>query len=200
MQTNPYHTQGQKVLALTKKYLSQYDWTHVYTNDNGTSLKKKVFKHTPFPCFISEATINKPFEELVKRKWLVNELVVKNDDPEIKSWYIVDSGDEWKVCHQINNCPWPIWSRELVFAQVKIVDGTTVWLVAFSVDRSDVKIDQNNNVKAVILMSVWSFTPISKNQTKVQRIVHVDPKGLIPAFLVDSTVDKHIKIIDNLNI
>lgn len=47
-------------------------------------------------------------------------------------------------------------------------------------------------------MSVWGFTPVERNKTKVCRIAHVDPKGLIPAFVVDATVNKHVNIIEKL--
>ena len=49
-----------------------------------------------------------------------------------------------------------------------------------------------------IFMSVWCFTAVEKNKTKVCRIAHVDPKGLISAFVINAAIGKHVAIVEKL--
>jgi hypothetical protein len=196
---NKYQVTASNVLRQAQDYLTQQDWTHLSTNKHGTILKKKDFPSvSPISCFMIHSTINKPAAELVSKIWDVNETIVKKGDHEITSWRAVESGPNWKVCHQTNSAPWPIWPRELAFAQVKIVDDRTTWLVAFSVGHPDVPRRDKEFVRAHIFMSIWGFTALDKNKTQVCRIAHVEPKGLIPAFIVDATVNKHVTIVEKL--
>lgn len=209
MQENKYLAAGSEVLRQAKDYLSQPDWTHISKNKNGTILKKKDLPEiSSIPCYLVETMINKPVNDLVSKIWDVDEMIVKKNDPEITSWKQIESGTgsskaksgnggSWKVCQQTNSAPWPIWPRELAFSQVKIVEDDTVWLVAFSVDHPLVPLRDKEFVRAHIFMSIWCFTP-ENGLTMVRRIVHVEPRGLIPTWVVNATVNKHVDIIEKL--
>lgn len=126
MENNKYVSTASDVLREAKNYLSQQDWTHISKNKNGTILKKKDFPSiSPISCYMIHATINKPVAELVSKIWDVNEDIVKNNDREITSWKQLESGPNWKVCHQTNSAPFPIWPRESAFSQVKIEESDT---------------------------------------------------------------------------
>ena len=196
---NTYFELATSVLRKAKKYLLE-DWTLISKNENGTILEKKHFPSiSSFECYRLNTIINKSKEELVNKIWDVDENIVKKNDPEISSWVQLESGENWKICQQFNNMPMPLYMRELLFTQAKIEEENTTWLVATSIPDHSAKSDHPYwCVRAHIYMSVWGFTTISPTQTNVCRIIHVEPSGLIPPFVVDATVSKHIKIIEKL--
>lgn len=198
MEQNKYMVSAVEVLRKAKEYLGQKDWTQVSKKEDWTVLKKKSFNISQIPCYILESVTHKPAQELVSKIWDVNEEIVKKNDHEIASWQEIEKGPNWKVCNQTNSAPWPIWPRELVFYQAKIQDNNTTWLVASSIEHPNVPLRDTQYVRANVIMSIWGFTPIDQNKTKVCRIMHVEPKGDIPVFLVTSTVNKHVKIIEDL--
>lgn len=205
---NEYLNRAHLMLKTVNNYLTEPGWTTV-SNECGTILKKKYFpKISAIACYILTRTISKSQDYLVSKIWDVDERIVKAADPDILSWRTVESGENWKVCHQINSAPWPIWPRELLFAQVKIRDPSTpfrfemgpqtTWLVGFSIKHDDVPPDSTKYVRANIHMTVWGFTYVGPTKTRVTRVVLADPGGYIPEFFVDATVGKHVRIINDL--
>jgi hypothetical protein len=186
-------------LEKAKTYLSG-KWIFISENENGTTLEKQTFSDiSDFSCFKLETTLNKSKDELIRKVWNVTETTVKESDSDIYSWKQLEYGSNWKVCHQFNTMPFPLYTRELLFTQVRFDEGHTTWLVATSIEDHLKKGPHPYwCTRANIYMSIWGFTPLGPNRTRVSRIVHVEPGGLIPPFIVDSTVGKHVKIIENL--
>lgn len=195
---NKYQKEAQTVLERAKAYRAYTHLIHVSTNKHGTTLHKKHIETSDIPCYIVETTIKKNASDLASKIWDVTEDIVKKYDHDITSWKEIEKGDTWKVCHQTTAAPWPIWPRELAFSQVKIVEDNTIWLVAFSVDHEQVPLRDKEFVRAIIIMSIWGFTAVNENETKVCRIVHVEPRGSIPTWVVNATVNKHVAIVENL--
>ncbi|QKF94828.1 lipid-binding START domain-containing protein [Fadolivirus algeromassiliense] len=201
MQTNNYSKKANELLDLAKAYLSETNWTNVESGSPKTTLKKKYFKHlSPIACYILTTKSNKSVEELTGKIWDVNEEIVKKNDQEITMWEQPYSGMDWKVCHQTNSTPWPLYHRELVFSQSKIIEGNTTWLIASSVDPSEAKVPTTPSkyYLANVIMSIWKFTKLDQNETEITRIVHIEPNGLIPEFFVNASATKHVKIIEKL--
>lgn len=196
--TDKYLKSGNLVLERFKTLFAESGWTQVSKNSKGTILLKKDIPTSSIPCYHLETTLNHKATDLASKIWDVNEEIVKKYDGDISYWKEIEKGENWKVCHQTTSAPWPVWPRELAFSQVKIIDKNTIWLVAFSVDHESVPLRDKEYVRANILMSIWGFTEVSPDMTKVQRIVHVEPKGSIPVWLINATVSKHISIVENL--
>jgi len=200
MSINPFLAKAQKLLKKAKVYLSEKDWTDVESGTTKTTMKKKYFEQSSIACYILKTNSSKTVEQLTSKIWDVNQEIVKKNDKDITMWKQPYSGDNWKVCHQTNSMPWPLYHRELVFQQTKIIDGDTTWLVASSVDpkQISVKTDPDTNYLANVIMSIWGFTKINQNKTRITRIIHVEPNGLIPEFVVNSSAMKHVEIIEKL--
>ena len=130
----------------------------------------------------------------------VDEEIVKNNDHEITMWKQPYSDENWKVCHQTNSTPWPLYHRELVFQQSKIIEDDTTLLVASSVNPEETKVNTKPRTYylANVIMSVWKFAKINDNKTQITRIVHVEPNGLIPEIFVNASATKHVGIVDRL--
>jgi len=198
MSLHKYLNDAINVLNSAKLYLTQPKWLTIYNKD-GTLVHKKDFNDiSSISCFILQKNIAKPKMELVNKIWNVDENIVKKNDPEIKLWKKIEEGDYWKVCYQINSTPFPIWNRDLSFVQTQLEENNIIWLVAYSIEHPNIPLQPNNYVRANIIMSIWKFVEIDKNNTEVTRIIHVEPKGNIPAFFINSSIDKHIKLLENL--
>lgn len=205
---NEYQEEAHIILNRAKTYLTDPKKVHISTNKNGTILSKKDLDTSPISCYMLETVLKKPASVLASHIWDVDENIVKKYDHDITYWTEIEKsqkgekGDAWKVCHQTTSAPWPIWPRELAFAQVKIQDDkdNTIWLVAFSISHEKVPLRDKEFVRAVILMSIWGFTPMNENEneTKVTRVVHVEPRGSIPTWAVNAAVNKHVGIVENL--
>jgi len=198
MATNPFLETAQKLLERAKAYLSEKDWTGVKSGK--TTMQKKYFSAlSPISCYVLTTESDKSVETLTSKIWDVNEGIVKANDPEITMWESPTSGQDWKICHQTNSMKWPLWHRELVFQQTKVVDGDTTWLVASSVDPKEATVKTSpKHCLANVIMSVWGFTKLDQDKTRITRIIHVEPNGLIPAWLVDASATKHVGIIEKL--
>jgi hypothetical protein len=205
METNSYVALAQSALTKAKEYLAG-TWEPIPQNVTEIVLQKQYdYDVSKFAIFELETTLNKSKDELVDKIWKVNEEAVKQREPDIHSWRELELGTDWKICHQFNNMPVilgliPLYTRELLFVQAKIEDGETTWLVGTSIE------DHLNKgarptwwcTTAHIYMSIWGFTPVGPDQTKVTRIVHVEPGGLIPAKIVEWHTDKHVKLVQKL--
>jgi hypothetical protein len=201
METKPYSATATKLLDTAKTYLSQTDWTDVKSGSKKTTLKKKYFKGlSSIACYVLTTESDKSVETLTSKIWDVTQEVVKKNDHEITMWEQPYFGENWKVCHQTNSMPWPLYHRELVFQQSKIIDGDITWLLASSVDPKEAKVKTKPNTYylANVIMSVWKFTKLNQNKTQITRMVHVEPNGLIPEFFVNASATKHVGIIEKL--
>lgn len=200
MSTNPFLASANKLLERAKAYLSETDWTNVNSGSKKTTLTKKYFSDlSSIACYVLITESDKSVEQLTSKIWDVNEGIVKQNDKEITMWRQPCSGENWKVCHQTNSTPWPLWHRELVFQQTRVVEGDTTWLLASSVDPKEatVKTDPKHCL-ANVIMSVWKFTKMNENKTEITRMIHIEPKGLIPEMFVNASAKKHVGIVEKL--
>src|SRR5690349_1180526 len=112
MATNPFLENANKLLERAKAYLSEKDWTGVNSGSNKTTMLKKYFPTSSIACYVLTTESNKSVDTLTSKIWDVNQEIVKKNDKEITMWEQPQSGQDWKVCHQTNSTPWPMWHRE----------------------------------------------------------------------------------------
>ena len=187
--TNIYLTKALEILNETKQSLEEKDWVFVLEND-GTLLEKKEFPEIcPTPRYKLNSIIDKNTQDLINKIWCADYDSSKRDDCDIIDWEIVESGDDCKVIRQTNKMPWPIWTRESVVAQVKIVDDNITWIISYSIDHELVPIDEANYVRTGVYMSVYGFENC-ENATKVYKVVQINPAGSIPVSVVNMYAGK----------
>ena len=194
MSQNPYAKQAHKIMGHASILLSQTDW-NLISDNNGVMLESKSFPEIcPVSCFRADAIIENNSEFLSNCIWNQTEEDVKNKDTDVLSWEILDEGPDWKVFRQINRMPWPIWSREVVCAQVKVQKEDTTWIVMFSVNHQAAPRQDNQYVRAVIHQSIYKFIK-EDNKTHVWKLSHIDPSGNIPAFVIDLYANKLAQVL-----
>lgn len=188
-----YKTKCLQVLERAKTLLFETDWTP-QSNNNDILLESKNFPEVcPVACFRATTLVDKSIDYLMDQ--LVNETEEsrKLEDPDIVSWNLVESSNHsdlstlkpngYRVCTQINKMQWPLWSRETVYAQMKVIEDDASWFVNFSVNHESVPLQENQYVRAIIYLSVYKFSK-EGDKTRVHRISHIDPSGNIPSSVV----------------
>ena len=194
MSENEYTAKAMKLLNRVKSLVNCTDWELVSDTD-GIKLESKEYPDIcPILCYRVNGMVPKSTEELIDMVWNVTEKSNKEEDPDILEWKIVESGDNWRVCSQINKMQWPLWSREVVFSQVKIIEPNTSWLLSFSVDHDKQPEDDTKYVRAVVHMNVFRFEKVGNN-TRVWKFSHIDPSGYIPVAVINLYASKLIQVI-----
>jgi hypothetical protein len=145
---------------------------------------------------VTAESIDRPLNELVSKIWDSTEKSAKKYEPTTVEWKVLEVGENWKTRAQVNNLGVKgVYPRQIVFKQTKIdvsrkesmetgiAEG--VYLIAHSVEHPDAPLDPNNYVRANVKMSVYHFSSLENGETKVVRIVNVDPCGWLPKWLVN---------------
>jgi len=124
------------------------------------------------------------------------------DESKAKSWDadLLESvphekiDEDTTIYYLLYNTPFPITKREFVVVRhhKKYSDGS--FLIAnFSINHPSFK-ENSNAVRGATIISGWSLKP-DNGQTRVTRITRLDPKGSIPAWVVNSFKGKAAKQI-----
>lgn len=172
-------------VALQRKLCVKDSWNPVMEQDGIKMYKLPRPNVSPIPCYLVEATYNKPKDELMNKIWDITEETAKKYDLKISMWTIVEKGDDYKVCSQYTDMIWPVWPRHIVYAQYKIDDGDTTHFVSFSVDHPNVKTNESTHVRSKVHLSVYSYCDNRDGTTTVRRVLQVDPCGNVPTSVVD---------------
>lgn len=123
-------------------------------------------------------------------KWLAHEA-------DLADWQVVNTVDEAArvfVVYSAHKTPFPVTHRELLYVRKthRFPDGR-IMIVGKSINDPQ-QMAREGRVRAVVLAG-WLFTPIDENKTRVVRIIQLDPKGNIPAFLINTHNEKTARAI-----
>jgi hypothetical protein len=91
------------------------------------------------------------------------------------------------VVYDIHKLPWPCLDRDLVIHNtIKLIKKRKqIALISSSVETYSKDPGSNGKVRAELYYSFIGLTPISKNKTKVEFFIHVNPKGSIPNWIIN---------------
>jgi len=162
----------------------------------GDTLYSKKYDDCPINCFKVVGVVEgvKP-QQLVDMMWAWREEKWKLIDPQIDTWQIIDEiDDNNRVIHQTSKLTWPIHNRDMVMASGRIHESDGTHALVFRSVTHDKAGEKEGVVRATVLMSGWVFSP-EGDGTKVNRIVHVNPEGHIPAAVVNHFSKSILKAI-----
>ena len=178
-----YQDKCTETLLKAKILLRENDWNFI-SNNNNILLESKVFPDIcAVPCFRTTTTVNKTIDYLMNSLWNETEEDRKKEDPDIIAWSCIQSEPTFRVCTQINKMQWPLWSRETVYVQMKVIENDASWFITFSIDHDAVPLKPTLYVRALIHLSIYKFS-IENGQTRVHRMSHIDPSGNIPSSII----------------
>lgn len=188
-----------KELVTETKLLSKTgvpDWEFVKQIDNMTMLRR-FLPGSDIACFKSNGLIAANTRMLSDYIWKTfnSEENMKVNDGNILKYEVVENIDEnTRICHQINSLPWPLWPREFVFIQSRVIEPDGTYIYMYSVDHKKVPPQPTKYVRATINISGFVFKP-KDNECMVHRLAHIEPNGLIPTAVVNNYSDKTMLMI-----
>lgn len=102
-----------------------------------------------------------------------------------KSQLLKQAGANDVLYYSEINCPWPFENRDMVVRMniVQNVESKVVTIEAKNVDNY--LPDQNKLVRIKYSNALWTVTPISPEQFKVEYTIEVDPGVGVPAWLLN---------------
>jgi hypothetical protein len=180
-----YFKEADKILNIFLKIKDTDDWEYI-TTIKDSDLHKKLFpKICVFPAYRMKTDINKSAIDIYQKIWKMNETDAKVIDPNLISHAEIERGHNWKVVSQCNGGWWPVvMARSIVFFQVKFNINDKIYIVAKSIDHEK-EPESDSCIRANIHLSVYELIPIDENNTRINYIVHIDPRGYIPVWLAE---------------
>jgi len=95
--------------------------------------------------------------------------------------------------------PWPVWPRDFVLLNSRKVVDEAIFQYQRSVEYIDLPPQPETYVRGDITLSGFVFTPgdegatlETSKTTKITRILHLDPKGAIPKWLINLQGKKQV--------
>jgi hypothetical protein len=184
-----------ELLNMFRRLKENDQWTYLSTSDDTHLYSIELNNGCPIPCYMVKTSIRKSQEELVNKIWLGTLESLKKYDNSIESLQIIEKGDNWKIISLINSMPWPIWPRQLVYCQTKIVEGKAIYLVSYSIDHDSVPYETDRYVRAKVNISVHEFID-NNDHTVVTRMTQIDPCGNIPQLVIEMFSGKLVNMFN----
>ena len=120
-----------------------------------------------------------------KKKW---------DDPLLETYPVRSFSERFKIMYELYDCPWPVSNRDLVRA-FKVIDREDGVIIASRSIDAGVP-EKDGVVRAEVITYGFYLKRIGDNITELTFLACVDPKGMIPNFLINSMAAKQC---DNVN-
>ncbi len=106
----------------------------------------------------------------------------------IKKTTLADHGAPKAITYSLTDMPWPLYDRVLILENELFLDKERKLLFVVSktvpFDASKIPTSEKT-IEAFVGYSNMGFRPISKNKTFVEFTAWVDPKGSIPAWVIN---------------
>ena len=111
-----------------------------------------------------------------------------------------------KIDYMLSNLPWPVWSRDFVILAGRRVDDKAAYHYQCSTDIDTKPTNPKKYVRGIVTFSGYLFeaadpgsTYETSQNTRLVRILHVDPKGSLPGWLINAQATKQIAdLINNI--
>ena len=190
-----------KILCLQK------DWQLV-GEYKGVEMSKRRFQDSTISMYKGVKVID-------NNPKLISELFLNLDPTTLKKWdptfeiYQTERSVEKQadfqldIDYMVSSLPWPVWSRDFVLLSARKIVGNAIYHFQTSIDYPHKPPQPDKYVRGLVNVSGFVFEPVgtesieSSKQTKITRILHVDPKGQIPSWIINSESNK--QIVDLVN-
>jgi len=174
----------QEAWALAKERKDETDGWQEEKKDDAATMWSKNFAANPINCFKVQGTIQAKPQQLADMMWGWRKEEWQRFAPDIDTWEIIEEVDDnTRILRQVNKLTWPLSNRDMCLAAGRITEGDTHALVFRSTINEKVPAN-SSNVRANVILSAFIFTPDGDN-TKLTRIIHVNPEGNIPTSVVN---------------
>lgn len=90
-----------------------------------------------------------------------------------------------KLVYNLFDAPWPAADRDYVYRAYSRQNSDGVITYTMKSEASALMPEQPGIVRAELLAGIYTLTPLSETQTKVEFAFHADPRGNLPGWLVN---------------
>ena len=164
--------------------LVQNNWKILF-NKNGLSVYSQKAVDSDVSALKATGILKAPIDQVMEvlRKVEISREWIPHIDKKIS---IRDFSDLEAITYSVNRLPWPFADRSLLLHNKIRLDKEKKYLVVDlnSVD-SETNPIQEDNIRSNLYCGQLIMRPAGIGQTEIELILFVDPKGYIPAWLVN---------------
>jgi len=160
------------------------EWEKVFSRDGFQIFVAKV-PNSDFKAFRARGVVEGNITKYLTLYRNVEDM--KDWSPNLISKYAIKEVSDIEVyTYQADDIPWPAHDRDMVLRNKLYLDRKNKILKVFSYSVDLKKYPPNKDyIRARINWGVFSIKPLNPNQTYIDFMIHADPKGDIPAWIVN---------------
>ncbi len=160
------------------------EWQKILQQD-GVEIYLADVPNSKFKAFRSIGVVKGNIEKYLSLFREVGEM--KKWHPKIiEKTYIREVSDIEAVTYQVDEIPWPAKNRDLILNNKLYVDKDEKCLKVLLYSIEDPNYPPTDKyVRASVTWAVFSVKPQTKDSTYIDFMIHADPKGEIPAWIVN---------------
>jgi hypothetical protein len=159
-------------------------WKQIFSQD-GIDVYSQKAPDSGLLAFKATGTLNAPIDQIMEILRKVE--ISKEWMPDIEFKYLVkEFSDLDGITYSVNRMPWPFSGRELLLRNTLRLDRERKYLVIdiFSVEDPAYPV-KKGNVRAFMFTGQTCMRPVGKQRTEILFMFYLDPRGYIPAWLVN---------------
>lgn len=178
---------SERLMALDKEFdriKIKGEWQKILEQD-GVEIFLADVPDSKFKAFRSIGVVKGNIEKYLALFREVGEM--KKWSPKIIEKTVVkDVSDIEAITYQIDDIPWPAQDRDLILTNKLFLDKDekTLKVLLYSVEEPSLP-PTKKYVRAQVNWAVFSIKSQTKETTHIDFMIHADPKGEIPAWIVN---------------
>jgi hypothetical protein len=175
---------GLVLVALTVLSPQAHAWSVLMTQA-GVTVSQQNVAGSPLMAFRGEGVMDVPIATLVSLL-LDDDKATEWVDLQAEHWVISQASTDDKVLYERYDLPFPIDDRDYVISQKASYDEANwVFTLDFESVSDPAKPPSDCCVRAMAYRTFWRLTKVDDWSTKVEVEVHTNPKGMLPAWLIN---------------
>jgi ribosome-associated toxin RatA of RatAB toxin-antitoxin module len=118
----------------------------------------------------------------------------------LKSCYLIQRVSQNELYYYAEvKLPWPVLNRDFVAHLTRNEDSLTRTITIDGPAVEGLILEKKGTVRIHNSLGKWIITPLDDNQVKVEYVLHVDPAGSLPSWLVNLfSTETPMQIFENL--
>lgn len=160
------------------------EWQKILEQD-GVEIFLAEVPGSNFKAFRSRGTVKGNIERYLALYREVGEM--KKWSPKIVEKTVIrEVSDIEAITYQVDDIPWPAQDRDLILNNKLFLDREekTLKVLLYSVEDAAYP-PTDKYIRAQVNWAVFSIRPLTKDTTLIDFMIHADPKGEIPAWIVN---------------
>jgi len=181
--------------------LNDGEWkcTHTITLPDGRDFNMfEKIEHIKFPALKYVGVVKATPDKLLDFFLNADLRTRKKVTPNISSYEIIKEFEpNVHLLHYVYKAPFPVKSRDFCLKRFIHSHNSDILICGVSIIDDDLP-PIKKYVRGEILISGYLFESISEEETRITSIVHIDPKGWIPNFVIKASKNGELAELINL--